>query len=59
VNTRMRSDCPRVAARHKRAYLAKENPFGKDKDVADDTRQWSRSAAGSDWTDLKAKIRPI
>ena len=42
----MRSDCPRVAARRKRAYLGKENPFGKDKDVADDTRQGWRSADG-------------
>jgi hypothetical protein len=34
----MRFGCPRVAARRKRAYLGKENPFGKDKDVAGDTR---------------------
>ena len=55
----MRFDCPRVAARRKRAYLGKENPFGKDKDVAGDIRQGSRSAAGSDWADHKAEIRPI
>jgi hypothetical protein len=34
----MRFGCQRVAARRKRAYLGKENPFGKDKDVAGDTR---------------------
>ena len=27
----MRLDCPRVAARRKRAYLGKENPFGSVK----------------------------
>jgi hypothetical protein len=42
----MRFGCPRVAARRKRAYLGKENPFGKDKDVAGDTRQGWRSADG-------------
>ncbi len=42
----MRFDCPRVAARRKHAYLGKENPFGKDKAIAGDTRQWSRSAGG-------------
>gem|GEM_PF-4939035 len=55
----MRFGCPRVAARRKRAYSGKENPFGKDKDVACDTRQGPRSAAGSDWTDHKAEIRSI
>lgn len=55
----MRFGCPRVAVRHRRAYLGKENPFRKDKDVAGDIRQGPRSAAGSDWTDHKAEIRPI
>ena len=27
--------------------------------VADDTRQGARSAAGSNWTDHKAEVRPI
>jgi hypothetical protein len=55
----MRFDCPRVAARRKRAYLGKENPFVNHKDIAGDTRQESRSAAGSDWADHKPQIRPI
>lgn len=55
----MRFGYPRVADRHKRPYSGKENPLGKDKKVAGDTRQGSRSAAGSDWTDHKAKIRSI
>ena len=55
----MRFGCPRVAARHKRAYLGKENPFAEHKDVAGDTRQGSRSAAGSDWMDHKAEHRSI
>ena len=55
----MRFDCPRVVARRKRAYLVKENSFEKHKDVAGETRQVSRSAAGSDWVDHKAVIRPI
>ena len=55
----MRSDCPRIAACHKRAYLGKENPFDKHKDVANDTGQGARSAAGSDWTDYKAEIWSI
>ena len=42
----MRFDCPRVAAHRTRAYLGKENPFGKDKDVAGDTRQGPRTADG-------------
>ncbi len=50
----MRFDCPRVAVHHNRAYLGKENSFEKHKDVAGDTRQVSRSAAGSDWADHKA-----
>jgi hypothetical protein len=59
MNTRIRFDCPSVAARRKRAYLGKENPLVNHKEVADDTRQGSRSAAGSDWLDHKAEIRPI
>ena len=55
----MRFGCPRVAARRKRAYLGKENPFGKHKDVACDTRQGWRSGAASDCTDHKAEIRSI
>jgi len=39
--------------------LGKENPFVNHKDVAGDTRQGSHSAAGSDWADHKAEIRPI
>ena len=42
----MRFDCPRVAARRKRAYLGKENPFVSHKRVAGDTRQGWRSADG-------------
>ena len=55
----MRFGCPRAAARRKSAYLGKENPFVNHKDVAGATRQGSRSAAGSDWTDHKAEVRPI
>jgi hypothetical protein len=59
VNTRMRFGCPRVAARHKRAYLDKENSFAEHKNVAGDTRQGWCSAAGSDWANHKAEVRSI
>ena len=42
----VRFGCPRAAARRKRAYLGKENPFVNHKDVAGDTGQGWRSADG-------------
>ena len=39
--------------------LGKENPFVNHKDVAGDTRQRWRTAAGSDWADHNAEIRPV
>jgi len=55
----MRFGYPRAAASHKRAYLTKENPFVNHKEVAGDTRQGSRSAAGSDGADHRAEIQSM
>jgi len=55
----MRFGYPRAAARHKRAYLTKENPFVNHKEVAGDIRQGSRSAAGSDGANHRAEIQSM
>jgi hypothetical protein len=59
VNTRMRFGYPSAAARHQRSYLTKENQFVNQQEVAGDTRQGSRSAAGSDGADHRAEIQSM
>jgi hypothetical protein len=47
-----------TAARHKRAWLTKENPFVNHQEVAGDTRHGSRSAVGSDGAGHRPKSGP-
>ena len=55
----MRFGYPSAAAHHQRAYLTKENPFVNHQEVAGDTRQGSRLAAGSDGADHRAEIQSM